>query len=65
MQGRLGLYYRLQSELRRRVATDQAEERKTPIERRKAVTELTMFVRLFAVVGGLMFAVSLIMGSIQ
>lgn len=65
MHGRLGLYYRLQSELRLRVTSDQAGEHKTPLERGQAVTELTMFVRLVAVVGGLILAVSLIMGSIQ
>lgn len=65
MHGRLGFYYRLQSELRRRVASDQAEKHRTLFERRQGVTELTMFVRLVAVVGGLILAVSLIMGSTQ
>lgn len=65
MHERLGFYYRLQSELRRRVVSDQAEGDKVPLKRAPAVTELTMFVRLVAVVGGLILAVSLIMGSIQ
>jgi hypothetical protein len=64
MHGRLGLYYRLQSELRRRVASDQAEDGKGPIRREPSVTELTMFIRLVAVVGGLVLAVSLVMSSI-
>lgn len=65
MHGRLGFYYRLQSELRRRVASDQAEDGTVPIKREPKVTELTMFVRLVAVVGGLILAVSLVTSSIQ
>lgn len=65
MHGRLGFYYRLQSELRRRVASDQVDDAKVRFKREQSVTELTMFVRLVAVVGGLILAVSLVMGSIQ
>lgn len=65
MHGRLGFYYRLQSELRRRVASDQGNDAKVPFKREQSVTELTMFVRLVAVVGGIILAVSLVVGSIQ
>jgi hypothetical protein len=65
MHEQLGFYYRLQSELRRRIVSDQAEGDKVPLKREPAVTEFTMFVRLVVVVGGLILAVSLIMGSIQ
>ncbi|CDN94220.1 MULTISPECIES: hypothetical protein [Agrobacterium tumefaciens complex] len=60
----LGLYYRLQAELRRRVMSDKTNPRVPPI-RRRASTDVSMFFRLLAVVGGLLLAVSLIMQSVQ
>ncbi|MGV1986944.1 hypothetical protein ACQZ5N_09990 [Agrobacterium sp. 22-221-1] len=60
----LGLYYRLQSELRRRMASDKAHSQVRPA-RRKASADASMFFRLLAVIGGLLLAVSLIMQSVQ
>lgn len=60
----LGLYYRLQAELRRKIASDSASSRLPP-RRTKPATDATMFIRLIAVTAGLLIAVSLIMQSAQ
>ncbi|MDS7596094.1 hypothetical protein [Agrobacterium tumefaciens] len=60
----LGRYYRLQSELRKRVAADKARLQGPPVNR-KSGSDASMFIRLFAVVGGLLLAVSVIMQSVQ
>lgn len=61
----LGILLQTAIELRRRVASDEADDAKFPFKREQSVTELTMFVRLVAVVGGIVIVVSLVMGSIQ
>lgn len=60
----LGMYYRLRAELRkRRVAGDRVSAQKRRHSRE--TTDVTMFLRLLAVTGGLLLAISLIMQSIQ
>ncbi|MFK0384024.1 hypothetical protein [Agrobacterium sp. NPDC090273] len=65
MHGRFGLYYRMQSELRRREATETLAKKREPMKKQPAPSDFFMLVRLMAVVGGLLLAVSVVMNAIQ
>lgn len=58
----LGMYYRLREE-RQKKASETSPKHSRPRARRES--EATMFLRLIAVTGGLLLAVSLIMQSVQ